>query len=203
MAPCTPAQLYCGGASPPFDYRKINVEGVDMLELIKSDLHRYRGKTDFRTFFSQLFLNSGFKYTLWLRLCKKSKIFRLFLGYYSQKYLIEISPMTDIGKGLYLGHAMGIVIAPKARLGNNCNISQFVTIGQKNRGTYKGYPVIGNDVYIGPGAKIIGSVHVGNDVVIGANCVVTKDVPDHAVVVGVPARIVSYDGSESYVNNKS
>ena len=136
-------------------------------------------------------------------MCNKSKIFLLFLMYYSRKNLVEISHATDIGKGLYLGHAMGIVISPPARLGNNCNISQFVTIGVKNRGGYKGHPIIGNDVYIGPGAIIIGSVHVGNDVAIGGNCVVTRDVPDHAVMVGVPARIVSYDGSESYVNNNA
>ena len=185
--------------------RKIDTESMGILEFIKSDLYRYSGKTDFRTFLYNILLNNGFKYTFWLRMCmcNKSKIFILLLRYYSDKYLIEISPATDIGKGLYLGHAMGIVIAGQSSLGNNCNISQFVTIGVKNRGAYKGSPIIGNDVYIGPWAKIIGSVRVGDDVAIGANCVVTKDVPSHAVVVGVPARIVSYDGSESYVNNKA
>ena len=174
-----------------------------MFELIRSDLQRYYGKTGLREFLFCLFFNSGFKYAFALRLSKKSIVFRLFLIYFSQKYLIDISPKTNIGKGIYLGHAMGIVISEKARIGDNSNISQFVTIGQKNRGPYKGYPIIGNNVYIGPGAKIIGSVHVGNDVAIGANCVVTKNVPDHAVVVGVPARIISYDGSESYINNKA
>jgi serine O-acetyltransferase len=55
-------------------------------------------------------------------------------------------------------------------------------------------------VYIGPGAKIIGAVRVGNNVAIGANCVVTKDVPDNAVVVGVPGKIISFRGSQGYVN---
>lgn len=63
----------------------------------------------------------------------------------------------------------------------------------------KGAATIGNNVYIGPGAKIIGSVKIGDDVAIGANCVVTKDVPDHAVVVGVPGRIISYRGAAGYV----
>jgi serine O-acetyltransferase len=182
---------------------KIYTEDIGILELMKSDLYRYSGKSDPLTFLHNILLNSGFKYTFWLRMAKKYKIFRLLWLYYSSKYLIDISPTTNIGKGLYLGHAMGIVIAEQATLGNNCNISQFVTIGVKNRGAYKGYPIIGNDVYIGPGAKIIGSVRVGDDVAIGANCVVTKDVPSHAVVVGVPARIVSYNGSESYVDNKA
>ena len=60
--------------------------------------------------------------------------------------------------------------------------------------------MIGRNVYIGPGAKIVGAVHVGDDVAIGANCVVTDDVPDHAVVVGVPGRVISFDGSAGYVN---
>lgn len=174
-----------------------------MFELIKSDLYRYYGKADLKTFLFAILFNPGFKYTFWLRLCKKHKVFKPFLLYYGHKYLIEISPYMDIGKGLYLGHAMGIVVSPQSQLGDNCNISQFVTIGRKNRGRFKGSPVIGNSVYIGPGAKIIGSVHIGNDVAIGANCVVVKDVPDHAVVVGVPARIISYEGSKSYVNNKA
>ena len=76
----------------------------------------------------------------------------------------------------------------------------MLPVGQANRGGNKGYPTIGDNVYIGPGAKIVGAVKVGNNVAIGANCVVTKDVPDNAVVVGVPGKIISYTGSEGYVN---
>ncbi len=61
-------------------------------------------------------------------------------------------------------------------------------------------PVIGDNVYIGSGAKIIGSVNVGNNVAIGANAVLTKDVPDNAVVVGVPAKVISYKGSMGYID---
>jgi serine O-acetyltransferase len=61
-------------------------------------------------------------------------------------------------------------------------------------------PVIGDNVYIGPGAKIIGRVNMGSGVAIGANAVVTKDVPDNAVVVGVPAKVISYNGSKGYIN---
>ena len=79
-------------------------------------------------------------------------------------------------------------------------ISQGVTRGQANRGPRKGYAFIGDNVYIGPGAQLVRSVRVGNNVAVGANCVVTKDVPDNAVVVGVPGRIISCDGSKNYVN---
>ena len=89
-----------------------------------------------------------------------------------------------------------------AIIGNNVNISQGVTIGMANRGEKAGVPVIGNEVYIGPGAKIIGAIKVGNNVAIGANAVVTHDVPDNAVVGGVPARIISMKGAEGYVNRK-
>jgi serine O-acetyltransferase len=73
-------------------------------------------------------------------------------------------------------------------------------LGKANRGVRKGYPVIGDNVYIGPGAKIVGNVHIGNNVAIGANCVVTKDIPDNSVVVGVPGRVISLESSVGYIN---
>lgn len=107
---------------------------------------------------------------------------------------------TQAGEGLYIGHFGGIVINPQSVIGKNCNISQGVTLGQVNRGKKQGCPVIGEYVYVGPGAKVIGHVHVGNHVAIGANCVVTTDIPDYAVVVGVPGQVISLDGSMGYVN---
>lgn len=76
----------------------------------------------------------------------------------------------------------------RVRIGRNCNISHGVTLGQANRGRRTGVPVIGDGVYIGPGAKVVGAVTVGDNVAIGANCVVVDDVPDNAVVAGVPGR---------------
>ena len=80
-------------------------------------------------------------------------------------------------------------------------ISQGVTLGQANRGKNKGYPQIGDNVYIGPGAKIVGKIKIGNDVAIGANCVVTKDVPNNSVIVGIPGKVISQAGSIEYINN--
>lgn len=88
----------------------------------------------------------------------------------------------------------------RAAIGKNCNISHGVTIGQANRGKRKGYPTIENNVYIGPGAKILGKVMVGNNVAVGANCVVTKDVPADSVVVGIPGKVISKEGSAGYIN---
>jgi serine O-acetyltransferase len=75
-----------------------------------------------------------------------------------------------------------------------------VTLGKVNRGEKKGYPVIGDNVYIGPGAKIVGKIKIGNHVAIGANCVVTRDIPDHGVVVGIPGEVISFEGSSGYIN---
>ena len=85
-------------------------------------------------------------------------------------------------------------------MGEFCNLSQGVTIGQAGRGGEQYSPVIGDRVYIAPGVKIFGKVMIGNDVAIGANAVVTKDLPDNAVAVGIPAKIVSYDSSGDFVN---
>src|SRR5262249_9164587 len=116
------------------------------------------------------------------------------------KYGISISSSTNIGSGLHIGHFGGIVINEQSVIGCNCNVSHAVTLGKANRGRNAGYPYIGDNVYIGPGAKIVGSVRIGNNVAIGPNCVVTRDVPDNSVVAGVPGRIISQAGSEGYVN---
>lgn len=117
------------------------------------------------------------------------------------KFGIAISYKENIGGGLYIGHHGGIITNEKAIIGENCNLSHDVTIGITRRGERQGTPTIGNYVYIGPGAKIIGKVQIGDHAAIGANCVVTKDVPAHGVVVGIPGKVISYDGSQGYINN--
>lgn len=126
-------------------------------------------------------------------------IVRFLLGHYSVKYGISIPYKTRIGSGFYIGHFSGIFVNERAIIGMNCNISQGVTIGQVNRGQRQGWPTIGDNVYIGPGAKIIGQIHIGDNVAIGANCVVTSDIPDSAVVVGIPGKVISYKGSDGYI----
>ncbi len=95
---------------------------------------------------------------------------------------IEIPRSAEIGEGFYIGHYGGITISGYAKIGKNVNISQLVTIGVAGQGENRGVPVIGNNVYIGPGAKIFGKIKVGNNVKIGANAVVYKDIPDDAIV---------------------
>jgi serine O-acetyltransferase len=96
---------------------------------------------------------------------------------------IEIPRATVIGPGLFIGHFGGITISAAAVLGNNCSISQNITIGLSGSGDKFGVPVIGDDVYIAPGARLFGKITVGNNVKIGANAVIYKSVPDNSVAV--------------------
>ena len=98
---------------------------------------------------------------------------------------ISIERMTQIGEGFYIGHYGGIFVSAEAKIGKNVNISQDVTIGVAGKGDNRGYPIIGDNVYIAPGAKIFGKIKIGNDVKIGANAVVYKDIPDGATVVSL------------------
>jgi serine O-acetyltransferase len=112
---------------------------------------------------------------------------------------INIQAGCEIGPGLYIGHYGTIFIHGDVKLGKFCNISQENTFGIAGRGDKRGVPEIGDFIYIGPGAKIIGKVKVGNHAAIGANAVVTRDVPDCAVVAGVPAKVLSYKSSKDFV----
>jgi serine O-acetyltransferase len=101
---------------------------------------------------------------------------------------IELSSNCDIGPGFYIGHAFGIVV--HGDLGARCSIGQGVTIGAKGAGRSRGYPVLGDDVYLGAGAMVIGDVRIGDRVVVGANTVVVQDVPSDCRVVSAPVRIL-------------
>lgn len=102
--------------------------------------------------------------------------------YISKKKHIELSIDLKIGPGLYFGHPYCITVNPKATLGKNINLHKGVTIGQENRGPRQGYPIIGNNVWIGVNSTIVGRIKIGNDVLIAANSFVNCDVPDHSVV---------------------
>jgi serine O-acetyltransferase len=109
---------------------------------------------------------------------------------------IELPRSARIGRGLYIGHFGGIHISSAAVIGKNCNLSQEVTIGVAGTGDKRGVPVIGDNVYLAPGVRVFGRIRVGNNVKIGANAVVYKDIPDEAVVVLEPGfRIISMSGN--------
>lgn len=109
----------------------------------------------------------------------------------------ELSHRAEIGPGLMLMHRYGVIIGP-ARIGANCVIHQNVTIGRRVAGGDMGLPTFGDRVWIGPGATITGGVTIGDDVVVAAGSVLSKDVPSGSLVMGNPARVAlrEYDNSE-------
>lgn len=104
--------------------------------------------------------------------------------HYSIKYGIQIPVSTRIGYGFYIGHGVGIVINGGTTIGNNVNISQFLSIGT-NRHTPA---TIGDNVYIGPNVCIVEDVNIGSNTTIGAGSVVVKDIPENSTAVGCPAK---------------
>lgn len=96
---------------------------------------------------------------------------------------------TKIGKGTLFGYGgIGVVIHRNAVIGNDCVIGTNVTIGGRSKS--KGVPVIGNDVYIATGAKVLGDITIGDNCVIGANAVVITDIPNNCAAAGVPAKVI-------------
>ena len=101
---------------------------------------------------------------------------------------IELPCEVEIGHNFVIDHFGGIVISGYSKFGNNCRIRNGVVVGLR-RVDQPCAPVIGNNVDIGAGAKVLGPIKIGDDVVIGANAVVIHDVPDHCIAAGVPAVI--------------
>lgn len=108
---------------------------------------------------------------------------------------ILLPPPCRIGAGLFIPHFGPVTVHPAARIGENCTLHQGVVIGQAGRGERKGAPTLGDRVYVGANAVLIGGITLGDDVAVGAGAVVTKSFPSRTVVAGNPARVLSYSGS--------
>lgn len=102
---------------------------------------------------------------------------------------IEIHPGAKIGKRLVIDHGVGLVIGETAEIGDDCILFHGVTLGGVKFDPVKRHPTLGNKVVIGAGAKVLGPIKLGNGSRVGANSVVTKDVPEGATALGIPAEI--------------
>lgn len=134
---------------------------------------------------------------MWFRFGSWCKSRHIPLGGFIQRFLyrwfgLEIQPGANVGGGLYIAHPIGTVIYVES-MGENCTIIAGVTIGL--RGTYR-FPRIGNNVFIGAGARILGDIEIGNDAVIGANAVVINDIPAGGTAVGIPAKVIRIYGKK-------
>lgn len=174
---------------------------VSVKAYIQSDLYRYYGNTKKLTFLKAFLTNKIFRYQMALRMCH-AQGFTKGIGYIwhrlQGKRYLQISPQTQIGYGLYIAHNGPVIINETAIIGNNCNLSQFTTIGS-NEGQAA---IIGDNVYIGPNVCIVEDVKIGSNVTIGAGSVVTKDIPENATAVGNYAKVINYNNPGRYIKNR-
>lgn len=168
---------------------------------IQSDYYRYSGKklTSLKLFTKAVFgRNHCFRYSFWMRMANTSGLIGIFAKImhrkYTLKYGIQIPYNTKIGYGFYIGHGVGVVINGRTSIGNNVNISQFLSIG-----TNKGTPAtIGDNVYM----CIVEDVKIGSNTTIAAGSVVIRDVPENSTAVGCPARVIGDNKHPEYIVNR-
>lgn len=168
-------------------------------DYIKSDLYRYRGDTSLKSFIKEYIRNSGFRYMVAFRLRKDKGIYK-YMGYFlwlfrNKSIIIPIE--AEIGYGLYIGHNGPVIINATARIGNNCNLSQYLTIGSS-----EGHAAhIGNNVFLGPNVCVVEDVAISDNVTIGAGSVVVTDIPANATAAGNYAKVLNYDKPARYIKN--
>ena len=144
----------------------------------------------------EVFLYPSFRAQLYYKIAKYFYHKKLFLiaRFLSEKAKrktgIEIHPGATIGKNLFIDHGTGVVIGETAIIGDNVTLFHGVTLGGTGKEKGKRHPTIGNNVFIGSGAKLLGNIKIGDNVKIGANAVVLKDIKPNTTVVGIPGEIV-------------
>jgi serine O-acetyltransferase len=154
---------------------------------------------EFKSYFLKFCVCMNFEHNFlgnfYLRIGKIRALRKFLFWFYKPDRTCQINTAeSDIGEGLMLGHGFSIICVAN-KIGDNVSIFQQVTIGY----SHFGCPTIGNNVWIYAGAKVLGGVNVGNNAIIGANAVVTKDVPANAVVAGVPAKIIRYKKPDEFL----
>jgi serine O-acetyltransferase len=181
-------------ATPPSQRAALRADLERYLSAARVDYAGLRVWTHALTEYGFLAL-CAYRYGRWARTVRPRVLaVPLLAVYYLLEFLVNVlfgirlSPNADIGPGMYIGHFGGIVV--RGTFGRGCSIAQGVTVGAKGAGRSGGWPRLGDRVYVGAGAMVIGDVRVGNDVVIGANTVVVQDIPDGSRVVSAPVRIL-------------
>jgi len=199
----------------------------ELKDIVYSDLYRFTGNNRrhtkvFLTFVQEWMSSPEFRYLnsfrrtqyYFYQVANGEKNLRYYMNLFafqfynvglnrkSRKYHFQIPYETKIGKGLYIAHYGRIIIHPKAVIGHNVNISTGTVIGTQFRGAKKGSPNIGNYVWIGANAIIVGNIRVGNNVLIAPGAYVNFDVPDNSIVIGNPGLIRRSSGATlGYINN--
>ncbi len=175
----------------------------ELRELIMGDLGRYYDKIPMIKPIQVRYMITYRKASFYKKKSLRGLFYRIRLAYLSEKSGIQIPTKTKVGKGFYIGHFGTIIINPEVEIGNNVNVATGVTIGKTNRGEKKGVPIIGNNVWIGTNAVIVGKIKIGDDVLIAPNAYVNTDIPPHSIVIGNPAQIHPRENAtEGYINRR-
>jgi serine O-acetyltransferase len=164
-----------------------------MFNNIKEDFKTYRGNIGAQGFWVMLVYRFGrWRYGVRPAVLRKlfSLIYKILHKIIQIIAGIDLPCEAEVGTGFIIDHFGGIVVSGYAKFGDHCRIRNGVVVGLKNV-EEPGAPVIGDYVDIGAGAKVLGKIRIGNNVLIGANAVVLSDVPDNSIAVGVPAVIKS------------
>lgn len=173
----------------------------ELKQMINADMKRYYDRVPFLKPIQIRYQIIYRKASFYKKKSIRGFFYRMRLQRLSEKSGIQLPTKTQIGKGLFIGHFGTIIVNPDAVLGENVNIAPGVIIGKTNRGDKKGVPTIGNRVWIGANAVIVGNIKIGDDVLIAPNAYVNMDVPDHSVVIGNPATIHAKEhATEGYIN---
>lgn len=184
---------------------------MNLLQLIQSDYRKYRKYGG--SFIGIVFFTQGFwavfqyRWAHWVYRKIKIQPFRIIfkgLMFLWQKAIemttgISIPASVQIGHSFYIGHFGGIFFNQEVVMGNDCNIAQNVTIGVSGLDEKRGVPVIGHRVYIAANSIVAGKIRIGDDALIGACSLVTSDVASNTTVLGVPAQVISQNGSKEYI----
>ncbi len=169
------------------------MDGLEIMafENIRADLRSYGGNWGAQGFWAMVVYRFGrWRYTIrpaWVRKIF-SMLYRISFKWVQIVTGIELPCEAQVGRNFVIDHFGGIVVSGYARFGDDCRIRNGVVVGLRHVSEATA-PVIGNDVDIGAGAKVLGGIRIGDRVRIGANAVVLKDIPDDHVAVGVPATV--------------
>jgi serine O-acetyltransferase len=176
-----------------------------MNKSIYDDLFRYTGKRSIRLLWRYVFFTPGFRYIYFLRKTQSANfiitkfLWKFLLRRCMLKTNIQIPPETSIGKGFRIAHFGSIVINPNTIIGINFNIANGAVIGSAE-GQKKGTPIIGNNVSVHANAVIIGGVKIGHNVLIAPNAFVNIDIPNGAIALGNPCKIINrINASSKYI----
>ncbi|MEN3941317.1 biotin/lipoyl-containing protein [Prosthecobacter sp. SYSU 5D2] len=186
---------------------------MTFLELLRADAYRINGRDDFGELFRQWRTNPAFQYLIWFRMAQAARkspllkffvypvaVWRMVQCHYQSGIRIPLS--VKAGPGLLIGHWGGIWINPNCTFGSNCSLNNDINMGEAGGSGLRGVPQLGDNVYIGPGARLAGAITLYQESSVMANTVVTSDLPPGAIALGVPHKITGHQKINRFVSNR-